>query len=145
MQVFLPYPSFAQSIKVLDYRRCGKQRLEAKQLVESIIKLERGEPVKGWANHPARKMFMGYLDALKLYYNICIVSWVKRGYKNTMPLYDLPDTEIEMPHWLGDPAFHASHRSNLLRKDPVYYGQFGWTEPHDLPYVWPGGADTLQV
>lgn len=32
---------------------------------------------------------------------------------------------------------HASHRSNLLRKEPEYYTQFGWTEPPDLPYVWP--------
>jgi hypothetical protein len=39
---------------------------------------------------------------------------------------------------LGDEAFHASHRSNLLRKDRDYYGAFGWTEPDDLPYVWPG-------
>ena len=32
---------------------------------------------------------------------------------------------------------HASHRSNLLRKEPAHYTQFGWTEPPDLPYVWP--------
>jgi hypothetical protein len=41
------------------------------------------------------------------------------------------------PPWLGDNTFHASHKSNLLRKDPVWYGQFGWSEPTDLPYVWP--------
>lgn len=32
---------------------------------------------------------------------------------------------------------HASHRSNLLRKEPEHYTQFGWTEPPDLAYVWP--------
>ena len=61
-----------------------------------------------------------------------------------MPLaldYRQPDT-IEVatknaPLWLGDPTFHASHRSNLLRKDPVFYGKHGWSEPTDLPYVWP--------
>lgn len=42
-----------------------------------------------------------------------------------------------MPPWLGDEALHASHRSNLIRKDPEWYGRFGWTEPPDLPYVWP--------
>jgi hypothetical protein len=41
------------------------------------------------------------------------------------------------PSWLGDPQFHAAHRSNLLRKDPEYYGKFGWTEPDDLEYPWP--------
>jgi hypothetical protein len=45
----------------------------------------------------------------------------------------------QYPPWLGDEAFHASHRSNLLRKNPEWYGQFGWTEPDDLPYVWPVG------
>lgn len=46
-----------------------------------------------------------------------------------------PDTG--MPPWLGDSDFHASHRSNLLRKDPEYYGEFNWTESPDLEYVWP--------
>jgi hypothetical protein len=53
-----------------------------------------------------------------------------------MPTYVI-DHGSPMPPWWGDPAFHASHRSNLLRKDPVWYGQFGWAEPPDLPYVWP--------
>jgi hypothetical protein len=25
----------------------------------------------------------------------------------------------------------------LLRKAPEWYGQFGWRESADLPYVWP--------
>lgn len=45
--------------------------------------------------------------------------------------------DVLMPTWLGDPAFHASHRSNLLRKDFLHYAQFGWTEPPNLEYVWP--------
>jgi hypothetical protein len=27
-----------------------------------------------------------------------------------------------LPHWLGDPDFHRSHQSALLRKDPEHYG-----------------------
>jgi hypothetical protein len=41
------------------------------------------------------------------------------------------------PNWIGDEKFHASHRSNLLRKDKEFYGKFGWAEPDDLPYFWP--------
>ena len=42
-----------------------------------------------------------------------------------------------LPPWLGDFAFHRSHRSALLRKDPDWYaGVFG-DAPADLPYVWP--------
>ena len=29
----------------------------------------------------------------------------------------------------------------LLRKDPDYYGRFGWSEPPDLPYFWPVPKD----
>jgi hypothetical protein len=45
-----------------------------------------------------------------------------------------------LPSWWGDDAVHASHRSNLLRKLPEHYSRFGWSEPCDLPYVWPTGA-----
>jgi hypothetical protein len=41
------------------------------------------------------------------------------------------------PAWLGDESIHASHRSNLIRKDPKFYAQYGWSEGPDLPYVWP--------
>ena len=141
MQTFLPYYSFVQSAKCLDYRRLGKQRLEAMQLVNSTLKLERGEPVKGWANHPARIMWIGCLDALKLYHNVCVAEWVLRGYKNTMKFYDLPD-KIEMPHWLGDPKFHDSHKSNLLKKDFAFYSQYNWNVGPDLDYYWPVGQQT---
>ena len=136
MQTFLPYPSIVKSLQCLDYRRLGKQRVEAMQLVNSTLKLERGEKVKGWANHPARTMWNGYLPALKLYHNLSIDEWVRRGYNNTMKHYDLPDN-IQMPPWFGWEKLHASHRSNLLRKDPVWYGQFGWSEPDNIEYVWP--------
>lgn len=142
MQTFLPYPSLALSVSCLDYRRLGKQRVEAMQLVNSTLKLERGEPVKGWANHPARIMWIGYMDALKLYHNMCIAEWIKRGYNNTMQFYSLPDTEIEMPHWLGDPKLHDSHKSNLLRKDFAFYSQYNWKVGPGLDYYWPVGKQT---
>ena len=57
MQTFLPYQSFKESAKSLDYRRLGKQRVEVLQLLNSIKKLKNKEPVKGWKNHPARKIW----------------------------------------------------------------------------------------
>ncbi len=44
------------------------------------------------------------------------------------------------PSWFGDERYHASHRGNLLRKDPGWYGVLGWTESPDLPYFWPVSA-----
>ena len=36
MQTFLPYESFEESAKVLDYRRLGKQRVEGMQIINAI-------------------------------------------------------------------------------------------------------------
>lgn len=133
MQTFLPYSSFTDSVACLDMKRLGKQRVEALQLINALT-----IPDYGWRNHPACVMWENHIEALALYHNICIEEWVSRGYNNTMVRYAIPDEAfITMPSWLGNEEFHASHRSNLLRKDPVWYGQFGWDEPNNLPYIWP--------
>lgn len=135
MQTFLPYPDFEKSVQCLDYRRLGKQRVEAMQLLNILT--GNGGKV-GWRNHPACKMWEGRHEALALYMNYCITEWMGRGYKNTMLLWtDWTEPTIVMPRWFGNADFHASHRSNLLRKNKEYYGQFGWTEPDNLEYVWP--------
>ena len=61
MQTFLPYPDFKKSLQALDYRRLGKQRVEAYQIIR-VIKY--GD---GWQHHPAAKMWRGHINALKLY------------------------------------------------------------------------------
>ena len=145
MQTFLPYPDFEQSVRVLDYRRLGKQRGECLQLLKALGNIRDVDlsdvdmtiPAKGWVNHPAAKMWRGYEGALAHYHDACILEWQRRGYQNTMRLRGKPDAGLEMPPWFGDARFHASHRSNLLRKDPAYYAQFGWKEPADMEYVWP--------
>jgi hypothetical protein len=135
MQTFLPYPDFTESAKVLDYRRLGKQRVEVLQLLKALR--EGG----GWSNHPAVKMWRGYENALVSYGLDCCAEWIERGYKDTcmgkIESYWDETANQDQPPWLGNPDFHASHRSNLLRKDPIHYGQEGWTEPNDLPYIWP--------
>ena len=137
MQTFLPYESFAESAKVLDWRRLGKQRVEAMQIIKAITGEKRLDvkPYKGWINHPASVMWKPYPDALKLYTNVIILEWIERGYNNNMEIYDIHGTP-NMPHWLGKESFHSSHRANLLRKDYEYYSQFGWDENPEKPYVW---------
>ncbi|HJT55246.1 MAG TPA: MSMEG_6728 family protein [Ktedonobacteraceae bacterium] len=134
MQTFLPYPEFEDVAQVLDYRRLGKQRVEGRQIINI---LSTPNYVGTWAHHPAVKMWRGYENALKLYVNVMIREWKERGFRNNLPYYELPTDEIAYPWWLGDRRFHDSHKSNLLRKEPNYYRQFGWDVPDDLPYVWP--------
>ncbi len=135
MQTFLPYPSFIESASALDMRRLGKQRVEVLQLLKALH--EGG----AWANHPACKMWRGYENALVVYGRTICTEWLHRGYKDTcfnkINLFWNDGADKLLPNWLGNEAFHAAHRSNLLRKDPEHYGQFKWTEPKDLPYIWP--------
>jgi hypothetical protein len=134
LQTFLPYPSFEKSMKVLDNKRLGKQRVEA----YTIIQVLSGDK-KGWRNHPAVKMWDGYETALLHYMNTAIREWKKRKFKNKMLISSIDPSMLVYPHWFGNDAFHASHRSNLLRKFYSHYSQFGWKETDDLPYFWPDG------
>lgn len=130
MQTFLPYPDAEKTAKVLDYRRLGKQRVEAMQLINAI------ENGGGWSNHPAAKMWAGYIDALKVYHNTIIHEWVDRGYNNNMKFYPVSHAPISPPWW-GDEVFHRSHQSNLVRKFPEHYRKYFPDIPDNLPYVWP--------
>lgn len=141
MQTFLPYPDFWRSVVVLDWQRLGKQRVEAWQILDTLT----GKS-NGWANHPATKMWRGYEAALALYGLQACQEWAGRGYKDTMTerfLDALDEMDIQhysdvvMPPWFGDEVFHASHRANLLRKDPEWYGQYGWDDDPATPYIWP--------
>ncbi|MEK6833843.1 MAG: MSMEG_6728 family protein [Nanoarchaeota archaeon] len=131
MQTFLPYPSFEKSAGCLDYRRLGKQRVEAKQIINAIVN------GTGWRNHPVVKMWQNNIDALMFYHDVVIKEWIGRGYKNNMPLlFKGPVTESLYPSWFGNKEFHISHQSNLVRKNPTYYRKYFPDIPDDLPYKW---------
>jgi hypothetical protein len=129
MQTFLPVADFKSSAQMLDYRRLGKQRLEAAQLVRAIT--EGG----GWSNHPAARMWAGHVRALKKYHDICVDEWVRRGYRNTMLKFNV--RTYTLPPWFGDDQFHSAHRAALLHKDFEFYRKYDWKEKPALDYLWP--------
>ncbi len=133
MQTFLPYPNIEKSLACLDNRRLGKQRVEAFQILNIILNRTTTE---GWRNHPAVKMWKKNPNALKKYLNKAIQEWINRGYKNNMDL-EIIRGKIALPSWFGNKKFHASHRSNLLRKDKKFYSQYPWVEGPNLEYFWP--------
>jgi len=142
MQTFLPYPSFKKSAEVLDTKRLYKQIVECKQILNVIRRKSAGEQKIGYANHPIVIMWELFPLALRQYQIECINEWLKRRYGLQMALFDdleypeLDENPPDTPFWLGNERFHASHRSNLLRKFPEHYSQFGWKEPNDIPYYW---------
>ena len=153
MQTFLPVADFAESARLLDSPRLGKQRVETLQILRAIEL-----PDYGWANHPAVRMWRGRTPALVAYGLAMVRVWRERGFADTTEVQIgefAPDvvgaaqTDLAaaglLPSWVGDEALHRSHRSNLLAKDPGFYRsrfaeRFG-PEPDDLPYVWPEPDD----
>ncbi len=151
MQTFLPVPGFRDSARLLDLQRLGKQRVEAIQVVRGLV-----VPGYGWRHHPAVRMWRGHLEALGRYGLDCCEVWTELGYADTCGgtiRADLASSGVlevrsqeelaaagELPRWLGDEAFHRSHRSSLLRKDPIHdttHVTGDLAAPDDLPYVWP--------
>jgi hypothetical protein len=141
MQTFLPFASFEESARVLDGARLSNQRNEGIVILKSNLGLY---PSGGWSKHPAAKMWKGYEGALCKYIEAVCRECLKRGYKDTTlaKLDELRPDEVVMPHWFGDEAFHAAHRSQLLRKAPDWYASFGWQELSGLDYVWPTGRES---
>jgi len=125
----------------------GKQRTEAAQVlrtlgIEGVLltpPILRGvDDKQAWINHPAVKMWVGYEECLKNYYNKICEEWVRRGYQQNMGFFQVNINDIVWPSWLGNERFHSSHRASLLYKKYDWYKQFNWIEEPKIEYVWPG-------
>ena len=148
MQTFLPYEDFAESARVLDDRRLGKQRVEVLQVLRASL-----WPTYGWKHHPVTRMWRGHEEALAAYGEAVCREWTRRGRADTCatkivaelePLGVLSVRDQDalraaglLPSWLGDEALHRSHRSSLVRKLPEHYRPLFPDVPDDLDYVWP--------
>jgi hypothetical protein len=130
VNTFVPSTSFEDCAKQLDYRRLGKQRVEAYQLWRAIT----GQTI-GWRNHPAAKAWEEYPCALALYCNTMIKEWIHRGYKNNMKY--LPHcAHPKMPWWWGWKPVHMSHQAALNRKMSSFY-KYDVGEYAKYGYCWP--------
>ena len=151
MQTFLPEGKyFYDGFERLDDKRLGKQRVEAWQVLNVLLKIDNdGKPRQsnGWANHPAVRMWRGHEFALATYGLVCCRVWLERGFNDTMLQRfrgrrdQLQNQDQRLPMWLRTTESHqsimVSHRSNLIRKKPDHYSQFWPTLRDDLPYYWP--------
>jgi hypothetical protein len=149
VQTFTPYSDFEESLRVLDLKRLGKQRVEVIQIVRALT-----VPGYAWSSHPAVLMWKGYEEALGRYGLTACEVWIGRGFGDSCAATIAADlraagiTQIRsyeelaandaLPAWLFDEALQLSHRSSLLRKDLEHYGPlFPPDTPRDLDYVWP--------
>lgn len=157
MQTFLPYPDFAQSARVLDSKRLGKQRVEVIQVLRALT-----VPGYGWRRHPAAAMWAGYEEALVRYgYEVCD-EWRRRGHADscaatlgveltqatgvtTVRTQEQLAASGELPPWLGDNDFHVSHQAALAGKDPSHYRPHFPDVADGSAYVWPASDRERRV
>lgn len=143
MQTFLPLSSIVESLNCLDKKRCWKQCIEARQLLD-------GKAPK----HPAAEMWSGFHPALTLYYNTCLgICLVKHRIRTQLtrrrlcgcnesamlrvcPACAQQDDTPPLPPWFGG-KLHSNHRARLLTKDFAHYSQFGWSEAFCIVNYWP--------
>lgn len=130
MQTFLPYPAFAESARVLDSGRLGKQRVETMQILRAI-----SFPICGRQRCPVVGMWRGHVPALTAYGLAVTDTWWERGHADTVqPQIRESAPEVDgrsqeslaaeglLPPWVGAPAVHEGHRSRLMAKDAAFYG-----------------------
>ncbi|MGN6687381.1 MAG: MSMEG_6728 family protein [Actinomycetales bacterium] len=144
MQTFLPYPQPRRSAAALDDKRLGKQRVETLQVLRALT-----WETYGWKNHPAVRMWRGFVPALVSYGVAVCEEWVGRGRTDAVreQLLEYSGGRLatweelrdagELPPWVGLDALHASHQSSLVRKDPEHYRPLFPDVPDDVPYFWP--------
>jgi len=140
VQTFLPYADFKETALVLDYRRLGKQRVEAYQIVRV---LDGTQQSNAWHNHPAVLMWRDNLDALKSYGREICLEWIRRGYNDNLITHFQHKPAPDMPAWLGDERIHISHQANLVRKLPEHYRLHFPTVDETMPYHWPITKENL--
>lgn len=142
MKTFTPYADVEQSLRSLDLKRLGKQRVEVIRIVRAL---------RAWIclSHPAVLIWKGREEALSRYGLTACDVWTEHGFADTCAVTIAADlatagvtrirshqhvAEAEaLPPWLFDEDLQRSHRSSMLRKDPDHYAsQFPPDTPLDL-------------
>jgi hypothetical protein len=142
MQTFMPLATFAESARVLDQKRLGKQRVENMQIMQALLL------GKGYVNHPCTDMWAGYEAALMQYQQAICHEWIDiRGFRDTCldktydlyyehtPMY-LQGRPVDIPWWVADDWSLTMYRSKLLQKNPEHYRPIFPQDRDDIVFNW---------
>lgn len=126
MQTYLPFVDFAWSARCLDDDTLRNQISDTYQIMTALLV---GYP---WVDHPASLMWYARERALLAYQQAMCNEWGpvrgndEKGWELTRKLFldhhpDPTSIPLIIPFWIGDPKFHISHQSALLRKNEQHY------------------------
>lgn len=91
--------------------------------------------------NPVLRMWAGYERALSVYALCMSATLTHRGFVMTdhisIDLSSMEFDDFELPIWWGDTDVLRSHRSNLARRWPKFYGSKWRGTPESMPYIFP--------
>lgn len=162
IQTWLPHANLLASAAALHPDDLARQRIHNWQLISLLsCYLVSDENLWHccWREHPLVLQWKNYLPFL-MEYNRAVAKVYNRGSATggqLMPasqpdpvltqceeLFDAAveagacDAEVSfVPGWIGNAGYHASHQSNLVRKNPEFYSNLFPNVTENLKYVWP--------
>lgn len=152
MQTFLPSTDPVRCARILDSARLNKQRLEGLQILQALHADDHP-----YAHHPAVVMWRDHATALACWYlgpicDECNRRGIADHARVRDRIADFADTAeafngiYPLPWWMGNEAFHRSHRRNLGYKDEAYIRKFNirYMPEGKPPYVWPVHANEYE-
>lgn len=166
MQTFLPFPSIARSINVLDNIRLNKQRFEAKDILFLVLRSETLVALptlinvfqytdkyadfiaKRYQNHPTVAMWREFPTQLFEYAEHCNNTCNARGFVDTDKNYErflanaflhaVRPREV-VPFLSANSPLPITHAAALLKKSPTHYAHLKDHYPDLVPkidYIW---------
>lgn len=141
MNTLLPFASFS-SLGLLSNADLGVQIHEASELLACYSNWNNSYWVNAPPEHKAfrdtYKQWWGYEEALKDYYNFCLVLWAQRGFRSDRKKYEIDlRRSTKIPPWIGDERVHAFHRATLLKRNPGFYSRYAWKDRLDIAEIYP--------
>lgn len=149
MMTWLTRMSFLDTAADLETELLQRVSHEAISLFYQLVYGYGDEDEEINVSHPLYQMWYGYEPALAAYAASVQLELNTRGVQagdhlelaNTMRELRRDETMGDMsfvqPLWMEDADVLRSHRSNLARRWPTFYGKMWAGTPALLPYIWP--------
>lgn len=152
--IWLPLPSYADSLKSLSNLHLESMCIETAVLMEHFLSVCDDDsvlpPTLRWgADKELVDMWQGYemqlcelgLQAVEEFQHRHIKPHNREidfaaAFTQYLEWATNEESDMGKPNWFGDVDVHLSHQAALVRKDPDHYKQF-FKVDENMPLVWP--------